>query len=264
MAENKEVAELESFLGDVPPILPDGWEEGNDLIPDNPGDLDALLADGQEEDPLEALLREGNESTGAAPTTGGETGPDQADADETGTEGKPDGAQPAEARTSRKLTLKVNHHEQEIDIDAMGDEDLKALLQKGYAFDALKDAEDRRNFLAAYQEQIDAGMTEATARLVAKEAASGKVYNVVDGQIKDPVPTPAEVPDTVQQKTRNLKAELDQFRLLFKDVKQIPDDVAKAVAKGAPLVSAYLAYRDQESKKAADTLRKENKILKQN
>lgn len=269
MDENKNevVTELDSFDGDVPAILPDGWEEGQDLFADTEDDLEALFsADEREEDSLEALLREGGE---AAPTKGGETGTDAGD---TGAEARPDGAAQPETKAPRKLTLKVNHQERVVDISDMSDDELRGLLQRGYAFDALKDAEDRRTFLKVYQEQVDAGMTETVARLVAKDAAGGKDYEVKDGEIVEPpaqtrqsaAPTSAAPTQPPARPKRDLRAEVAQLRILYPDVKQMPDEVARAVSKGVPLLNAYQAWREREGSKTAAAMKKENKTLRQN
>lgn len=262
---NEVVTDTESFDGDVPAILPDGWQEGESLIPEGGAGTEGIVeADGLSDDAfLSALLKGGDQSEASAPTTG------EAEADGTDagakTEAKPDGAGPA-AAAPRKLTLKVNHEERDVDLSAMSDADLTALLQKGYAFDALKDAEDRRTFLNVYQEQIDAGMTETVARLVAKDATGGKTYEVTDGQIvetPEPVAQPAQAnPRTAF--TRDLRSEVEQLRLLYPDIKEMPDTVAKDVAKGVPLMDAYQKYQIEQSNKAAETLKKENKILRQN
>lgn len=278
MADNNEVVtDVTSFDGDVPAILPDGWQEGDDLLPEGVLEDDAaLLTDGPSDDELLAqLLAEDNADDGAPTTDGG-----QADTQDAGAQagGQTDGSGPA-VSASRKLTLKVNHQEQVVDISSMSDDDLRALLQKGYAFDAMKDAEDRRAYLTAYQEQLDAGMTEAMARIVAREAAGGKTYEVKDGQIVTPetrdatpsIPTtPTQLPANLRTtpppgtQTRNLRAEVEQLRMLYPDVKEIPDEVAQAVSRGVLLKDAYLAYVAGQSKQAAANLRKENKTLRQN
>ena len=62
---------------------------------------------------------------------------------------------------------------------------------------------------------------------------------------------------------RNLRGEVEQLRLLFPEVKEIPDQVAKAVSRGVPLLTAYLAHREQEREAAAQALREENQRLRQ-
>ena len=277
MDENKVVTDEASFDGDVEPILPDGWQEGDDLIPEGVSeDADLLAADGPSDDELLAQLLAEDSPAPAAPTTGGEGQTADQNAGAPEASAQTDGPVPTAPSTSRKLTLKVNHQEQEVDVSKMSDDDLRALLQKGYAFDAMKEAEDRREYLRVYQEQLDAGMTEVVARLVAKEAAGGKTYVVKDGAIEAPpeveVPAPAPVTPPANMRTtpppgtvtRDLRAEVEQLRMLYPDVKEIPNEVAAAVSKGIPLTTAYLAYQARESKTAAANLRKENKTLRQN
>ena len=156
--------------------------------------------------------------------------------------------------------MKVNHDEQEVDIDAMSDDELRALLQKGKAFDAMKDAENKRTYRKVYQEQIDAGMTEAAARMIAKDAAEGNAYALTDDEGTTPAPAAAPV----EAQTRDLRAEVEQLRALYPEIKEMPDEVAKAVSQGVPVITAYLAYRERQSAKAAATLQRENQILKQN
>ena len=273
MNENQVVTDEASFDGDVAPILPDGWQEGDDLFPEGvTEDASSLFADGPSDDELlEQLLAEDDQANGA-PTTSGEGQTAGQDAGASEASDQIDGSAPTVPSASRKLTLKVNHQEQEVDVSKMSDDDLRALLQKGYAFDAMKEAEDRREYLRVYQEQLDAGMTEVVAKLVAKEAAGGKTYEVKDGTIEDPPQEPAPAPQPVNMRTtpppgtvqRDLRAEVEQLRLLYPDVREIPDEVAQAVAKGIPVVTAYMAYQSQGERKAAANLRKENKTLRQN
>ena len=287
MDTNEVVNSTASFDGDVEPILPDGWKEGDDLFADSTGDeLARLLADGQEADELSGLENDGATPANAAPTPG-EPGADSvqdAGAQPTQTQpaGKqrngipadptadvgPDGAGNAEPRyASRKLTLRVNHADEEIDVGAMTDDELRTLLQKGRAFDAMKEAENKRTYRRMYQEQVDAGMTEAAARMIAKDAADGKAYALTDDeeeQAQDAPPTVGtpETPD--KPKTRDLRAEVEQLRALYPDIREMPDEVALSVSKGVPLLTAYLAWREKGNTKTAANLRKENQILKQN
>ena len=145
----------------------------------------------------------------------------------------------------------------------MSDEDLIALFQKGYAFDDVKDRESKKLFRTVYQEQIDAGMTEAAAKLIAKEAA-GKAYALTDEE-DAPAPAAPATPEKEPESTgRNFRQEVEQLKALYPEFKEVPDEVAKAVSKGAPLLVAYLAYREKQSAKTAANLKQENKVLKQN
>ena len=255
---------MDAFLdGDDEPLLPDGWKEGDDIFADSENAEGVLGVDEPED--LSALTGENEEESSDGPdlTTAGEEETDQsADADLK--EVSPDGEKKPEEKKSRILRLKVNHTEEDLDIDAMSDEDLTALLQKGRAFDALKDTENKKRFRAVYQEQIDAGMTEAAAKLVAQNEVGGKTYPLedpADPSSADPAPAPATTP---AEPIRDFKAEVEQLKALFPEVKEIPDEVARAAAKGVPLLSAYLALRDKQSAQTAAALKKENQILRQN
>ena len=112
----------------------------------------------------------------------------------------------------------------------------------------------------------DAGMTEAAARMIAKDAAEGNAYALTDDEGPTPAPTPAApaAASVEAPKTRDLRAEVEQLRALYPEIKEMPDEVAKAVSQGVPVITAYLAYRERQSAKAAATLQRENQILKQN
>lgn len=266
MEENKVVNDTASFDGDVAPILPDGWKDGDNLFVDGEDELAKLLADGQETEPSLEPENGDAKPVDAAPTTGETDTGAVEDAGAQDTQTPPDGDGAGAPRASRKLLLKVNHDEQEVDIDAMSDDELRALLQKGKAFDAMKDAENKRNYRKVYQEQIDAGMTEAAARMIAKDAAGGNAYALSDEEDNPPAAAPVTTPAPVAAapKTRDLRAEVEQLRALYPDVREMPDEVAASVSQGVPVITAYLAYREKQSAKAAATLKKENQILKQN
>ena len=266
MEEKKVVNDTASFDGDVAPILPDGWKDGDNLFVDGEDELAKLLADGQETEPSIEPENDDAKPADAASTTGEADAGAVTDAGEPTEQTPPDGETKPEPRTSRKLLLKVNHDEQEVDIDARSDDELRALLQKGKAFDAMKDAENKRTYRKVYQEQIDAGMTEAAARMIAKDAAEGNAYALTDDEGPTPAPTPAApaAAPVEAPKTRDLRAEVEQLRALYPEIKEMPDEVAKAVSQGVPVITAYLAYRERQSAKAAATLQRENQILKQN
>ena len=69
---------------------------------------------------------------------------------------------------------------------------------------------------------------------------------------------PAPVPE------RDFVREVQQLKALYPDLQEMPDEVAKAAVGGANLLTAYVAYREQQTRKAAETLEKENEVLRQN
>lgn len=259
--DTKDVNGSLSFDGDIEPLLPDGWKEGDDLFA-GLEDQDAVpgLSDGADEAALDSLLNGGSQSEDPAPTTSGESG-NEPNAGDGSTDTGTDGGQ-AGQKSSRKLTLKVNHQVEEIDVGAMSDEDLAALLQKGRAFDQMKEAESKRTYREVYQQQIDEGQTEAVAKLVAKDAVNGKVYSLTDDEEQEGDAGAASSKPAAQG--RDFKAEVDQLRALYPDFKEMPNEVALAVSKGANLLTAYLAYREKQGRQAAATLKRENQVLKQN
>ncbi|MDD6159616.1 MAG: hypothetical protein PUB51_00595 [Oscillospiraceae bacterium] len=63
---------------------------------------------------------------------------------------------------------------------------------------------------------------------------------------------------------RDFHGEVRQFQKLYPDVQELPDEVARAVAGGTDLLTAYVAYREMQTRRDAQSLRKENQVLKQN
>ena len=54
------------------------------------------------------------------------------------------------------------------------------------------------------------------------------------------------------------------MKALYPDFSEVPDEVARAYADGANLLTAYVAYREKQTSKTAASLKKENQVLKQN
>ena len=264
---NKDAYGTTAFDGDVEPILPDGWEEGMDLFADTEEKDELALADEREEETLADLVKESGESDDDAPTTG-DTSEDTEPSAVADTAATPDGDETAKETASRIRKLKINHEEREFDLGSLSDDDLVSHLQKSFAFDAMKDKENKQVYRDVYNEQIEAGMTEHVAKLVAREAA-GKAYSLTDEEEQaapiSEAPAVASAPAVAPAPAvRNFASEVEQLKALYPDIKEIPDEVAKAASKGVPVLTAFLAYRDQQSAKTAAALRAENKVLKQN
>lgn len=64
--------------------------------------------------------------------------------------------------------------------------------------------------------------------------------------------------------TRDLGAEVRQLQRLYPDFKEMPDEVAHLAAQGESLLTAYAVWQGQQAQKAAESLREENRVLKQN
>lgn len=251
---------VDGIAEEYEPMLPDGWGEGDDFFAD-PSTWSGNAA--QTDESAEQQGDDGSTETDTgveeAPTTGDTEDPDNRSA-ESDTEQTESGQTQEPVKNSRILKLKVNHTEQEIDINALSDEELIARLQKSAAFDAMKDDQMKAKYREIYNEQIDAGMTEAAARMVAANECGGKAY-----PLEDPAPeTVEEQPQATAAPARDTIAELAQLKALYPDFSEVPDEVARAYANGANLLTAYVAYREQQTSKTAASLKKENQVLKQN
>lgn len=268
--ENQEVTMGTSFNGDVAPILPDGWKEGDDIFADAEVVDEKLELDGAEDlsdaAELGALLEDGKAEE--APTTGEEAKPEAPGAEETPAPTAPGAEEEKKEVTSRILKLKVNHEDRELDINAMSDEELIALAQKGYAFESLRNAQLKAAYRTAYQEQIDSGMSDAVARMVASAAAEGKTFALTDeeeakaAEAETPPPAPQTAPAAPAE--RDFRQQLKQLQALYPGVKEMPEQVMTAYANGADLLTAYTAYATARQNQTVASLRKENEILKQN
>lgn len=249
---------FEARLGEDEPLIPDGWDLNADIFAEarNSGIADP---DGDTEGAGDSGVNEtGDTAESAAPTTGNDTQASPQDDTTASAEATPDGEQTT-PKQSRKLKLTVNHASEEVDIDAMSDEDLIALLQKGKAFDAMKESQNKARYREVYQEQIDNGMTEAVAKMVAANESDGKTYSLTD---ETPEPEAQQTAESKQD--RDFLNEVNQLKVLYPDFKTMPNEVASAVANGAPLLTAYVAYRAKQDAKAAASAKRENQILKQN
>lgn len=248
-----------NYEEELDPMLPDGWSEGDDFFAD-PSTWSGAKQSGQtgeaQSQEESSMVDTGSEealTTGETEETGGQSAEEE-------TEDPASGQTEAPVKNSRILKLKVNHADQEVDINSMSDEELIAALQKSRAFDAMKDEQAKARFREVYQDQIDAGMTEAAAKMIAAHECGGKTYSLEDHTEQEATPTPAPT----SPHSRDYVAEVQKLKALYPDFKETPDEVALAVANGVDLLTAYVAYREQQTHKAAASLKKENEVLKQN
>lgn len=249
-------------------FLPDGWQEGDDFFADPSTWSGASQKTGQsiETQTEEESTEDGMETEEVLTTDQTEETADQSAEQETEEQS---GQTEEPAKRSRILKLTVNHGDPfDFDVDKATDEELIPLLQKGYAFDAIKaerekakDEQAKARYREVYHHQVTEGMTPEIARMVAANEVGGKNYPLEDTAEPEKPSTPAP---TVQTPTRDLAGEISQLKTLFKDFKEMPEEVAIAHSMGVDLVTAYTAYRSQQSEKAAASLKKENEVLKQN
>ena len=249
------------FDGETDSLLPDGWSEGDDFFADPATWSGAAPQTDEDGDALgQAGTDETETGTEEALTMGGTEDPD-------GQSAEPETEEPASGQTEepvsspRILKLKVNHGKQdrEVDINSMSDDELLERLQKAEAYDAMREKQMKEQYRQVYQDQIDAGMTEAAARLIAASECGGKSYPLSDDSSQE---ADRSVPDAPAQ--RDFVQEVQQLKALYPDFKETPDEVALAVAEGTNLLTAYVAYREKQTQQAAASLKRENEVLKHN
>lgn len=252
------------------PILPSGWKEGDDIFQSDSWTGGNDSVDGQDTDPdVDDDSTQVSTEDGDLPTTENpeaENSPNAGDGTEVAA---PDGAGADQTPTPKTYRLRVNHEEKDV---TLSDDEVIARLQKSYAWDAMQEQKSKAKYKEVYQEQIDAGLTPAAAKLVAQNECGGKSYEIgEDGEIVDDTQSaaktseaPASAETAPADRTRDLAAQIDQVKAIFGDFTEMPEEVTRAVAHGADLLTAYSAYRVREGQKAAASLKKENEVLKQN
>lgn len=261
---NKNAMEAADLGEDLSPILPDGWKEGDDLFAGADQLGTAFGIDEPQDEPAEAEENETDVTTEEPVTTTDGAEGDSSQTEEQTSAAEPDGAPASEDKPSRILKLKVNHQEREVDLNSLTDEELIEKLQKAEAFDALKDDQQKEKYRKTYHEQIDAGLTEAAARLVASHEVGGKEYTLEDPvEETETVKSPAR-PSEPPRETPDFKEQLKQLQALDPDCKSIPQEVLDAYMHGANLPAAYALYQVRQSQKTAEQIKKENQVLKQN
>lgn len=270
----------------IAPILPEGWDGKSDFFTEQPDAMSDSSDNGESETSDAPTTGEQGE-TESVPTTdatdnnaenAGEANPP--DGDQQATE-SPDAPKPEAAK--RELRLKVNHEDRTVDVNAMSDEELTVLLQKGHAYDTLKAAQSDARNAEKYRAQVqrfiqDSGHDADTAKALAASLTGGKVYPVSvsdDGVVTlsddyKPFPNFAEIetaPDAqAQQQTPKptLDAELTKLRAAFPNLTEIPEGVTQLTQSGWSLTDAVMLMQMRGKDAELAKLRKENQVLKQN
>ena len=252
-----------NYEEDNDPILPDGWSDGDDFFADPKTWSGAAEQSGQTaetQSELESIAAE-METTEVPTTDETEATDGQSAVSETEDQTSAQTEEPV--KNTRILKLKVNHQDQEVDINSMTDDELIAALQKSRAFDAMKDEQAKARYREIYNEQIAEGMTPAAAKMIATNECNGKTYPLEDAAEPEVPETPAPAP-VHSAPSRDFDKEVQQLLAIYPEVSSIPDEVAIATANGTDLLTAYVAYRERQTSKAAASLKRENEVLKHN
>ena len=268
-------------------ILPDGWTEDTDIFADDYG-----ITEDQYHDP--AL----DEDTDTTPAEETEAAPATEPTEETAEGDSAPQTTPATeseenvitSKPKLKFRYKYDREEHEAEVD---ESELPDIYERAQATDRYKErlgkysatvdsagklaaamgygsademlqaaAENYRNNLM--QELIDAG----TPQVIAEDYVNRKIgdlYPTSGGQSAQQTPD-----QTVQESPlsdRDFAREAGDLIAVRPELrgKNLPEEVTRdAVMNGKPLLRAYLEYEAKNKTAENDTLRKENKILKQN
>lgn len=236
---------------------PDGYQEGDDIFDDestwavNRGKTDGSAAESTDENT--SSVEEETADDAATTDTESETG--RSAEDDAQQESHDDGNQ--QERKPRILKLKVNHKEEDVNLDEMSDEDIIAALQKAKAFDRQKTQD---LYQKAYDKELGDGMSPFIAQLAGKAAERGE-YDFGDTESED---AQAEEQQTTTQSApttggRDVMAEIKAIREIMPNG-DLPGTVIDAAAKGESPMVAFAKWQAAQSKKTAD----ENKVFRQN
>jgi len=276
-------------------IMPEGWQEGDDIFSEADSSLSGLADESGEEEHDEAE-QDATTPQSQAPTTEPEKedGGDSAETDE-----QVPTTEPEPAKEHDKLRFKARVDRTDLDVELDPDE-LPTIYQKAQVTDRLQGKLAKLNPLVEKTEHlaramgydsVDAMLDAAeknytdneVARLVQEgvhaEVAKDVVANRIAHRVSEKsgqVDTSAaeDLPPKPATQKRDFMAEVKELMRARPDLKgiQLPEEVAKACAEeGKPLVLAYAEYETRMARAAADKARKEaekvakeNKVLKHN
>lgn len=284
-------------------IFPIGWDENTDIFDESTWKTDATKPDGEEgaTDNTGDSADNGTEETVDSSANGekqGESVESGADADERLATPEKSDEQP----TSRiqKVKTTIDHKEKEIDVDL--DKDLPELLQKAHGLDRVRDKLNGLTPMVEKTEMITAllGYDSIDAMLdaaknsymeaeeekligenvhpeVAKDMVRRKVKEIEDKVVKtrkaaeEKAEEKAEAKEEPKSKgktaDRDFRPEVATLLQAFPEIrgKTIPNEVlTDSLSTGKSLTQAYSEYKARQAQAELDSLRKENKTLKQN
>lgn len=285
-------------------ILPDGWQEGDDIFSEEGWSGDAGQADESAEDAGQSDEGNAEGSDGEAPTTEPD---DQSGADGGDAGGEAPTTEPSAAEQPRKLkfTARVDRSDLDVEVD---ESELPTLYQKaqvvdrvraklaklsptlekaerlskslGYDnLDAMLDSAEKSYRETEVNRLIGEGVHKEVAqdmvnrRFAAPEQPRGK------GPSESETARPGTSGDAPQREAgaageRDFRKEVADLLAVRGDLRgqRLPDEVIKAcVLESKPLIVAYTEYEDAQKARQAQAdakertaLRRENAILKQN
>lgn len=287
---------------EIEPLMPDGWQDGDDLFGESSEEAAEVETDAEPETgPTES--EDATPDSDEPPTTAESEEPGAEDTEAAPTT-EPDEVIPAEPNRLR-FKARIDHEDRDVEVD---EAELPTLYQKAQATDRaqqrmqeMKQVNDRAEILAKQmgfqsadelftsaaqnfrEAEIEKLVDEGTARSVAEfivDARMGQAGTIPASTHPEPTPATSAAPAANpygeqanapvaqgQNGQRDFGAEVQELLQARPQLvgKPLPEEVANAaVAGGKRLVDAYLDYEAAGAKREAERLRKENHVLKQN
>lgn len=272
--ENTVVTAEEEFEA----LIPEGWTdaEGADFFDPDTWGAGAAAADAQTGGGEDGSGEPQDGTDGQTRTTGEDDGPDTVGAEEDGsTTAGTDGA-------GNKLRFRatIDHMDEDVELDPA---DLPAIYQKARALERYqKRASDMEAELAEW-DAVAAGLKYADRKTMRESVVENAITayleehpgvpedmarDYITRQFKREVKAEAKEPtDEGKAPARDFKQEVDALYRTYPQARleKLPAEVANdTVRSGKPLVQAYAEYLARKAAADAQTVQKENKILKQN
>jgi len=260
-------------------LLPDGWQEGDDIFAES-----EWTGETQTDAPAEEPAPR-EEEAAEAPTEAPTTEQTEAEGEEAREEEAPTTEQEPAEPNKLKFKAKVDHEEIDVELD---ESDLPTVYQKASATDryqkkladlnptlekltkvakalgfddpiAMLDNAEQNYMTTEVNRLVGEGVHEE----VAKDMVARRVEHAPVAASKPEAPPAAEP----QSPTRDFGAEVRELVATRPDLagKQLPKEVINACAVGGKnLLVAYAEYEAKQAKAEADKARRESAILKQN
>lgn len=289
-----------SYNDEIEPLMPDGWQEGDDLFGESTSDTPEVEAGGSQES-TPASPESANPDP-ATPTTAESEEQGETDTEEPSTT---EADQQTAAETNRlRFKARFDHEDRDVEID---EADLPTLYQKAQATDRaqqrmreMQQTNDRAARLARQMgyESADKLLEEAAAnyraaeieRLVDEGTAQTVAEFIVDQKMgrlnSDPTANDTSIPSnfhvidspaappaaqapvgSAPSGQRDYEGEVTELLRARPQLvgKPLPQEVInEATAGGKRLLDAYTDYESRGARKETERLRKENSVLKQN
>ena len=156
---------------------------------------------------------------------------------------KPDGTEKTDAPESTESVepKPENAPEEAESLKEESAPDYKAMYEA--LLHSTQDNKNRDTFRRVYAEQKAAGMSDAAARLVAKDAAGGKEFSLTD-----------EADASGKAGQPDYAAALNQLHSVAPELKEVPAEVTKAIMDGGDAVSAYMGWQRAQDQKTIGEL----------